>query len=105
MVNFEYKYKNSTVLDKKSIEDYFANIKKDKKVAIRRILQPIEIAKSVEESVARIDNYTIKVQKLGIDLSKYTKGDIDGYKDINATEVFSSKIATIAIMWTIYLNF
>lgn len=103
MANFEYQNKDRLNSFKTDIETFLAQAEKDKKAntQTKRILEN-EVAKNVSETLTRLNNYTIRVAKTGLDLSVYTAGDKDGYKDIDLRHVFSTKVFAVAFLWLLF---
>jgi hypothetical protein len=104
MANFEYHNKARLLTEQTDILNFMVKMNKTRnsKAQSKRLLQTELVAKNVSETLARINNYTIRVARTGLRLSKYTVDDVDGYKDISAVEVFSAKIVTAAVAWLLF---
>lgn len=113
MTTFEFENRNRLAEAKSKIATYLTQSKGDvekrqkqateekKNIFARRIL---EKAKTIAETIERLNTYKIKLAPKGLNFTNYIKDDRDGYQDIDAKEVFggSGLIALISI-WSISL--
>ena len=106
MVNYEYQNRLKLNDSKKIILDYVDNIWRAQnntktKRRMRRVLQggPDQPDPETLAVMNTLNQYKVKVKKVGLNFDKYTKDDVDGFKDINATDVFSGKILAMAALW------
>jgi hypothetical protein len=106
MVNYEYNNKHRLFSEKIDIDKFIKTLTNDTtaKAQSKRVLQN-SVAKDVDETLSRINNYTIRVTSQGLDLVKYTVEDKDGYKDIDLNEVLSAKIFAISFFWTLLATY
>lgn len=106
MVNYEYNNKHRLFSEKTDIDKFIKTLTNDTtaKAQSKRVLQN-SVSKSVDETLSRINNYTIRVTSQGLDLFKYTVEDKDGYKDIDLNEVLSAKIFAISFFWTLLATY
>lgn len=105
MVNYEYLNKQKLMDQKTDIEKFVKTLNQQpqEKPQSKRVLQGV--SDSVAETLKRINGYTIRVSKVGLDLYKYTENNQDGYTDINVKEALSSNLVFVAFFWTILATF
>lgn len=113
MTNFEFEKRDTLDQYRKKVKDYItkmtaevekrAKMKAEEKKNIfqRRIL---EKAKDIEETIARLNLYKIKLAPKGLNFTHYVKDDVDGYQDIKESDIFeSSRIPVFVMLWVLSL--
>ena len=117
MANFEYQNKQRMADDQKTVLDFLAksgSTKQAETPVAKRILAddppapptpPPLISPNVEETLRRLNLYNIRVSKFGLDLTKYTLDNKDGYTDIDLGKVFSAKLLVVASFWLFLASF
>lgn len=97
MVNYQFENKNSLIMFKDSIVNYLKtggnpNMTNNTKPPQpkRRLLPPAAWAAS------ELASYKVLVMKNGMNFDKYTANNLDGYTNIEMSEVFFGKLLTVA---------